>query len=320
MTFSTEQPHDSSLQEDSSPREDSSPQEDSFVATHDLGLERFSSRRRALMLLGATGLAGAAAACGSNDAVTGSSSTTASSTSARSDSTSSGSSAAASTTAAGTNAGTGAEAEPCAVIPTETAGPYPGDGSNGLNVLSEDGVVREDIRSSFGASTGAAEGVDLTVQLAIVDTGAGCAAVAHAAVYLWHANEEGKYSGYSSGVENENFLRGVAVADQAGMVRFLTAFPGCYDGRWPHIHFEVFESVESATSGGRPLVTSQLALPQAACEVVYSMADYPESAANLRRVSLDRDMVFGDDGAIRQLATMTGSNETGWTAALTVPV
>ena len=41
---------------------------------------------------------------------------------------------------------------PCDVIPEETAGPYPGDGSNGPDVLAESGVVRSDIRSSFGTS------------------------------------------------------------------------------------------------------------------------------------------------------------------------
>ena len=38
-------------------------------------------------------------------------------------------------------------------IPEETAGPYPGDGSNGVNVLEESGVIRSDIRSSFGTGT-----------------------------------------------------------------------------------------------------------------------------------------------------------------------
>ena len=36
-------------------------------------------------------------------------------------------------------------------IPEETSGPYPGDGSNGANVLSESGIVRRDITSSFGS-------------------------------------------------------------------------------------------------------------------------------------------------------------------------
>src|SRR4051812_38884687 len=37
---------------------------------------------------------------------------------------------------------------PCpAKVPAETAGPYPGDSSNGPNVLNQTGVVRNDIRS-----------------------------------------------------------------------------------------------------------------------------------------------------------------------------
>ena len=44
-------------------------------------------------------------------------------------------------------------------IPEETAGPFPGDGSNGPNVLTESGVVRQDITKSFGDASGVAEGV-----------------------------------------------------------------------------------------------------------------------------------------------------------------
>ncbi len=42
---------------------------------------------------------------------------------------------------------------PTAEVPSETAGPYPGDGSNGPNVLDDSGIVRHDIRRSFGSST-----------------------------------------------------------------------------------------------------------------------------------------------------------------------
>ncbi len=41
-------------------------------------------------------------------------------------------------------------------IPDETAGPYPGDGSNGPDVLEESDIVRSDIHSSFGDATGTA--------------------------------------------------------------------------------------------------------------------------------------------------------------------
>ena len=54
--------------------------------------------------------------------------------------------------------------------PEETAGPFPGDGSNGVNILTESGVVRSDIRASFGSSTTVAEGVPLTIELTVTDT------------------------------------------------------------------------------------------------------------------------------------------------------
>ena len=59
-------------------------------------------------------------------------------------------------------------------IPEETAGPYPGDGSNGPNVLEASGVVRQDITSSFGTSTTRADGVPLTVTLTLLDNANGC--------------------------------------------------------------------------------------------------------------------------------------------------
>jgi hypothetical protein len=66
----------------------------------------------------------------------------------------------------------------CAVIPEETAGPFPGDGSNGPDVLTQSGVVRSDIRSSFGTSTNVAGGVPLRIKLAIHDMAKGCAPLA----------------------------------------------------------------------------------------------------------------------------------------------
>ena len=129
-------------------------------------------------------------------------------------------------------------------ISEETAGPYPGDGSNGPDVLAEDGIVRQDITSSFGSSTTTAEGVPLTIELTLVDVGA----------------------------------------------------------------------------GGTPLVTSQVALPEAACEEVFATDGYSTSVRNLSRVSLTTDVVFSDDEGESQLARMSGSVSAGCTAALTVGV
>ncbi|HWM59160.1 MAG TPA: intradiol ring-cleavage dioxygenase, partial [Pseudonocardia sp.] len=160
----------------------------------------------------------------------------------------------------------GAEGE----IPQETAGPYPGDGSNGPNVLTESGIVRSDITSSFGSSTGTAAGVPLRVELTLTDTMG--AALPGAALYVWHCDRDGKYSLYD--IEDQNYLRGVQEADASGKVAFTSIFPACYSGRWPHIHFEAYPDLAAATSSDNAITTSQLALPQDVCDRVYATAGY----------------------------------------------
>jgi protocatechuate 3,4-dioxygenase beta subunit len=181
-------------------------------------------------------------------------------------------------------------------------------------------VVRQDITSSFGTSTSTAEGVPLTVTLTLLDNANGCTPLAGAAVYAWHCDREGKYSMYDSGLQNENYLRGVQEADANGQVTFKTIYPGAYNGRWPHIHFEVFESMNNATAAGQVLAVSQIALTEAACKEVYAWAGYESSAQNFPRTTLKSDNVFGNDGGIYQLATMSGSVAAGYVAGLNVTV
>jgi protocatechuate 3,4-dioxygenase beta subunit len=290
---------------------------------HDRGLEfdlsTLMSRRSLGMLFGAGGAAAALAACtpgGSGSSGSGSAAGTPTSAATGS---------AASSAAAGTTASpsasptlTRAIAECGAEIPQETAGPFPGDGSNGPNVLAASGVVRQDITASFGSGSAKAAGVPLTFTLTLLDNANGCVPLAGAAVYAWHCDREGRYSLYDSGLSNENYLRGVQEADANGQVTFNSIFPGAYSGRWPHIHFEVFESMSNATAAGQVLAVSQIALTKAACDDVYATPGYEASVANMKRTSLQNDNVFRDDGAIYQLATMTGSAATGYTAGLNV--
>jgi protocatechuate 3,4-dioxygenase beta subunit len=271
---------------------------------HDLPkiIEQGFARRRLFGVLGGVSAAALVAACASDSDGSSSSSTT--------------------RTTGSTSQGNGTAAVDVAAgeIPEETAGPYPGDGSNGVNVLTRSGVVRSDITSSFDGATGVAEGVPLTVRLKVYDlNGSDAAALSGAAVYVWHANREGQYSMYSQEVADQNYLRGVQETDAEGAVEFTTIFPAAYDGRWPHIHFEVYPSLDDATSASNKLRTSQLALPEDVCAQVYETDGYEQSISNLSRTSLETDMVFSD-GYSLQLATVTGSNADGWVATLNVPV
>lgn len=206
----------------------------------------------------------------------------------------------------------------CTRIPQETAGPYPGDGSNGPDVLGKTGVVRGDIRSSFAGLSGTADGVALTIKLTLVSAST-CSVLANRAVYLWHCDRLGRYSLYSSGVTNQNYLRGVQETDLSGQVTFTSIFPGCYSGRWPHIHFEVYPTLAAATSVSNKSATSQIALPKAACDAVYAQSGYTGSASNLSGISLATDNVFSDGSAL-ELATVTGSMAEGYVATLTIAV
>lgn len=205
-------------------------------------------------------------------------------------------------------------------IPPETAGPFPGDGTNGTgptNVLTIDGVVRSDIRSSVGSASGVAGGVPVTVRLTVRSLS--CTPLDGYAVYIWQCDREGRYSMYSAGAENENYLRGVQQTDANGVAEFVTIFPACYPGRWPHIHFEIFTGLSEATTGRNAAATSQLAFPESVCDEVFATTGYEASVGNLAVLSLATDGIFRD-GVERQLAAMTGNTTAGYVATLDVTI
>jgi protocatechuate 3,4-dioxygenase beta subunit len=212
----------------------------------------------------------------------------------------------------------------CVVIESETAGPYPADGTNGngngmIDVLTQKGIVRSDIRPSFGSFTGVAAGVQLTVTLQLVDVSGGCADLAGHAIYLWHCDQLGLYSLYT--LPTENYLRGIQRTDKRGKATFTTVFPGCYPGRWPHLHFEVFLDRKTAKVGTNSLKTSQMALLAGPCQKVYAGDyGYTGSADAFSNVTLANDPVFGDDLAAHEQPVMTGNPTDGYTAALTVGI
>lgn len=211
------------------------------------------------------------------------------------------------------------EKVPAGTIPAETAGPFPANGSNGPNILNQPNVVRSDIRTSINSASGSAEGVTLTLKLQVLNVSQGDGSGrAQAAVYAWQCDREGRYSMYREGIESENYLRGVQSADESGNLSFTTVFPGCYPGRWPHIHLEVYPSATAAESSQK-LRTTQMAFPKKICESVYATSGYEESAKHLQDISLDSDGIFSDGHSL-QMATMSGTPDSGLTATLKLPI
>lgn len=281
-------------------------------------MEALVARRRALKWFAGASMAGIVAACGEGS---GSSSTTTTTSTPTPTPT-----ATATATPTPTPTATATASGSCIVDPTETNGPYPADGTNTSsgstsNVLTSSGIVRSDIRSSFlGSSTTTATGVQLTLTLTVVNINAACAALAGYAVYIWCCDRQGNYSLYTAPAES--YQRGVQVTDSSGQVTFTLVFPGCYSGRWPHIHFEIFSSLSNAIGGNYASLVSQLALPTAACTSVYAdTTTYPSSATNFASISISSDNVFGDNSSAQiaqQTPTLTGGPSSGYMGTATI--
>jgi protocatechuate 3,4-dioxygenase beta subunit len=224
--------------------------------------------------------------------------------------------------ACGGRAGAQTGALACVATPSEIRGPFPADGTQrgrALNILAEQGIERRDIRSSIAGLAGRAEGVPLKLELKVVDAG-GCTPLAGRAVYLWQCDALGAYSMYDR--TDVNYLRGLQAADRDGVVRFATIVPGCYGGRAPHLHFEVFESVAAAMSGGRDLLVSQLALATTDARPIYAARDdYGESLANLARWPAERDwLLAGDEPEVQaaQTLVLSGDPQRGYRGTATI--
>jgi protocatechuate 3,4-dioxygenase beta subunit len=286
---------------------------------HDLGLQHdlltmaalLRARRRVIGMVLGGGAVALVAGCGGSGSGSGTVATT-------------------SGTSGGTSGAGSGGSSSCLADSSETNGPFPSDGTNTANgvlsnILLTSGVVRSDIRTSFGGMTGTAGGVPLTLNITLQNTNSACAVYPNAAIYIWHCTANGLYSLYSAGATAQNYLRGVQVTSASGAVSFTSVFPGCYAGRYPHIHFEVFATLGQATGASQARLVSQLAMPQAACNDVYANGGslYAGSAGNLAATSITADNVFGVISATQialMTPTMSGNAAAGYTANVNIGV
>jgi protocatechuate 3,4-dioxygenase beta subunit len=241
---------------------------------HGCGTQRQLSRRQIIGALSAVGAAALAEACGSSTPTTPTAGTTTTTT----------------TTGGGTTSGT------CAVINSETEGPYP----DRTGMINNAAFYRQDI-------TEGKPGTPLTLALTVVNVANGCAPVANATIEVWQCDAAGAYSEYNA---VGTFLRGLQTTDANGKATFNTIYPGWYSGRATHIHLEVFVN-------GASVKTTQMAFPEDVTAAVYAQGVYASRGQNSTRNSTDN--VFSD-GTTNELATMSGSPSSGYTATLQIGI
>lgn len=208
------------------------------------------------------------------------------------------------TTSASTTTTTtgGTTSTTCAVTPSETEGPYP----DKIGMINNSAFFRRDI-------TEGRSGLPLTLTLTIASVSGSCSPVTNASVEIWQCDAGGNYSEYSQpGFDGtgQTFLRGIQATDANGQVTFTTIYPGWYAGRATHIHVDVFRS-------GSLVKTTQIAFPESVTAAVYASGVYAGKGQN--STTNASDMVFSD-GTQNELATLTGSTASGYTATLTIGV
>ena len=136
------------------------------------------------------------------------------------------------------------------------------------------------------------KGVPLILNFQVTDVMT-CKPLPGAKVVIWHANNEGFYSGVENLMLNadgtaqpekvdlreESFHRGVQTSDAQGRVQFVTAFPGWYFPRATHLHLKVYppDFGEEATT--------QLYFRNEICDEVYASEHYRHRGPNPTRPS-----------------------------------
>ena len=110
--------------------------------------------------------------------------------------------------------------------PTRPAARTPPTGRTASTCSTTPGIVRSDIRSSFGSSTTVAEGVPLTIALTVRDAATGSALAGARRLPVALRPRRRLLALQRAALENENYLRGVQETDATGTVRVHLDLPG----------------------------------------------------------------------------------------------
>jgi protocatechuate 3,4-dioxygenase beta subunit len=212
----------------------------------DAQVGRILSRREVLALFGGSSVALLAACAPGGALASPSPSATAQQTSA------------AAATAAATSAAAATALPSCIVRPALTEGPF----------FIDEKLDRSDIRSD--PATGVVRpGAILNLNFLVSRvSGSACTALSGAMVDVWQCDALGVYPGVGS-ASGQKFLRGFQNTDASGSAKFMTIYPGWYQGRAVHIHFKIRPTSSSE-------FTSQLFFDDTMSTQVFAQAPYSQ--------------------------------------------
>jgi protocatechuate 3,4-dioxygenase beta subunit len=215
------------------------------VDNDDAQVGRILSRREVLALFGGSSVALLAACAPGGALVSPSPTSTAQQTSAAA-------------TAAATAPAAATALPSCIVRPALTEGPY----------FIDEKLDRSDIRSD--PATGVVRpGAILNLNFLVSRvSGSACTTLSGAMVDVWQCDALGVYPGVGN-ASGQKFLRGFQNTDASGSAKFVTIYPGWYQGRAVHIHFKIRPT--SSTE-----FTSQLFFDDALSTQVFSQAPYSQ--------------------------------------------
>jgi protocatechuate 3,4-dioxygenase beta subunit len=176
----------------------------------------------------------------------------------------------------------------CIVRPAQIEGPY----------FVDDQLNRSDIRTD-PTTRAEREGVRLDLAFQLLRMGpAGCQPLPGAMVDVWQCDAVGVYSDVRDtagrfDTRGQKFLRGYQVTDAAGVARFVTIFPGWYQGRPVHIHLKV----RTPAAGGAPAYefTSQVYFDDTLTAEILAHAPYAGRGDGWARNNQDRFYRDGGD-------------------------
>jgi protocatechuate 3,4-dioxygenase beta subunit len=195
------------------------------------------------------------------------------------------------------------------VRPEQTEGPY----------FVDERLNRSDIRSD-PTDGQVRPGTPLALTLAISRLSAGdCRPLPGAQVDMWHCDALGVYSDVKDPAFNtigQKFLRGYQITDARGEVKFLTIYPGWYEGRTVHIHVKV----RTAAQAGRSFeFTSQMYFDDGLSNRVYADAPYATKGKRSARNQDDRIFRRGGDQLMLAPTPVTDGYAATFAIGLQVP-